>query len=837
MSPDSCPSPETLNDWAQGRLDEGRAEAIENHLEKCNACEQLSAKFHFIEPSQLQPGVGGFHTEEECSAAINRLIGAKNSDAEDAPAVRPWDTLTGAKIRDYQLIRQLGKGGMGTVYLAEHTQLKKQVAIKVLPYSAQEDPANINRFRREMRAVGQLDHPNIVQALDAGEDGGLYFLTMELIIGRDISDLSKGKRRFSIEAACEIVRQAAEGLQYVHDQGLIHRDIKPSNIMLTESKVRVKILDLGLALLPDSGSIDSITSDSQLVGTLEYMSPEQTETTEDLDHRIDIYSLGVTLYRLLTGSVPFRGPEYRKPMKRLKALTTTDPPSVATRRNNLPAGLVTLVDQMISRVPGERPVSMTEVATRIREFCPDSPLTEIPSAHVDSVELDAADFSNAKGPLNADTSPTECDTVVDRSALRDTAIQSRSRTPKLIAVLAVPIAMLLGVIWLRTNGTYVQIESDPSIQLTLDVLDTDNALANSFEIGTGQNLFWLATGKYKIRLPAEEKDRISVSKDRLVVERGGTMVVTVERKSKTENTDTTIANNAPAGTNAIPQTTVARPNWNWSKPVSLGAPIATEWKDDQPAFTADGLTLFFGSYCIPRAMGEGDRDLWMVTRPAIDQPWGNVKNLGSAINSAMKETHPTYHSPTRTLIFASNRGGGVGETDLWFSKLSEDGNSWSRPQSLGTKTNSGFIDEGPEISADGLLLYFSSTRPATTSGNNIWMSTRESVQDKWRIPKEVPNVNSNSDDLSPALSSDLLTLIFASTRTGGAGKHDLWGCTRSSIKEEWSPPFNLGPQINTEETDYHPAFSPVDNSLYWGSSRSGGLGGTDIWMAKRLPEK
>ena len=218
---------------------------------------------------------------------------------------------------------------MGTVYRGVHTKLDRIVAINLLRSEKMEDAGAVDRFEREMRAIGKLDHPHIVRAMDAGEEQGTHFLVMELLDGLDLSSIARrmGPAAWSISEtpsmtvadACEMIRQAASGLQAAHRHGMVHRDIKPSNLVLVEGAPPiVKVLDLGLALLGDLGAASDreLTTTGQAMGTIDYMAPEQATDSHVVDTRADIYSLGATLYRLLTGTVPFSRNEYNTTAKR-----------------------------------------------------------------------------------------------------------------------------------------------------------------------------------------------------------------------------------------------------------------------------------------------------------------------------------------------------------------------------------------------------------------------------------------------------------------------------------------------------------------------------------------
>ncbi len=209
----------------------------------------------------------------------------------------------GTRFGDYEILAELGAGGMGRVYRAKDMTLERSVALKTLAPQFGSDAGFVQRFLKEARAAARLNHPNIVQIYDFGQVGETYYLAMEYVDGHSLGAYLR-RGHFSERDAILVIRHACRALAVAHAEGLVHRDIKPDNLMLT-SKGEVKLVDLGIAKRVDEDQ--SLTQTGQAVGTPHYISPEQIRGTRDVDARADIYSLGATLYHLVTGHTPFRG--------------------------------------------------------------------------------------------------------------------------------------------------------------------------------------------------------------------------------------------------------------------------------------------------------------------------------------------------------------------------------------------------------------------------------------------------------------------------------------------------------------------------------------------------
>jgi len=254
----------------------------------------------------------------------------------------------------YVMLDSLGQGGMGQVFKAEHTIMGRVVAVKVLPKS-KSTPEAVASFNREVRTQAQLDHENLVRAHDAGHDGNVHFLVTEFVPGTDLRKLVRGNGKLSMRAAASIVMQAARGLEYAHNRGIIHRDIKPGNILVTPEG-RTKVSDLGLAAFFSEEDLDD--RKGKIVGTADYLAPEQVLNPGSITASCDIYSMGCTLYYAMTGKVPFPGGTSKEKARAHCTKTPVDP-----RRLNpdISVEFAEVIARMMAKDPRDRPQTAAEV--------------------------------------------------------------------------------------------------------------------------------------------------------------------------------------------------------------------------------------------------------------------------------------------------------------------------------------------------------------------------------------------------------------------------------------------------------------------------------------------
>ncbi|GIW80171.1 MAG: hypothetical protein KatS3mg105_1978 [Gemmatales bacterium] len=274
----------------------------------------------------------------------------------------------------YRILDRLGSGGMGQVFKATHRALNKLVALKVMRSEHVSNPNAVRRFHREIQAAAKLSHPNIVMAIDANSVGDTHFFVMEYVDGIDLSQLVRKKGALPVRIACEFIKQAAQGLQHAHERGLVHRDIKPANLLLArptpaQKMGTIKISDMGLARLDSSAlETDSAswhTQEGRVLGTPDYMAPEQALASSDVDIRADIYSLGCTFYYLLTGRPPF--PDCGL-MEKLIKHRLEQPTPIETLRPEVPAAVIDIVRRMMAKEPKDRYQTPMEVVNALTQL-------------------------------------------------------------------------------------------------------------------------------------------------------------------------------------------------------------------------------------------------------------------------------------------------------------------------------------------------------------------------------------------------------------------------------------------------------------------------------------
>jgi serine/threonine protein kinase/putative intracellular protease/amidase len=402
------PTGEELAAFVAGRLSSARQRLLERHIENCGeCCRRLETLPEDTLVERLRTPHAELPTPSIPEPPTRRFVALDESippELVDHPR--------------YRVIRSIGGGGMGQVFLAEHRIMERPVVLKIVRRELLTDPFAVKRFRIEVKAAAQLGHPNIVHAHDADQAGELHFLVMEFVEGTSLSKAVARHGPLPLVNACNYIRQAAQGLAHAHQKGMVHRDIKPQNLMLTPAG-QVKILDFGLAQFAREAALHDpttaspataehsgtiVTEAGTVFGTPDYMAPEQAKSARDVDIRADIYSLGCTLYFLLTGKPPFPA---GTSLDKINAHRSRPFPPLTGTRDSIPPELAVILEKMTAKEPLERYATPTEIAqalaplarsSKSKSVGPVAPAASFPTpASTTASPFDSPSITVAKG--------------------------------------------------------------------------------------------------------------------------------------------------------------------------------------------------------------------------------------------------------------------------------------------------------------------------------------------------------------------------------------------------------------------------------------------------------
>ncbi|MDB5392124.1 MAG: prkC 34 [Planctomycetaceae bacterium] len=663
---------------------------------------------------------------------------------------------------DLEILRLLGAGGMGAVYQARQPKLDRDVALKILSPELALAPEFVERFFREARALAKLNHPNIVGVYDVGQNGPFLFILMEFVEGATLRDLlQQGK----IEAAeaLRIVPKICEAIQFAHDRGVIHRDIKPENILFNELGA-VKIADFGLAKLT-SADRDSLTGTNARMGTVHYMAPEQVANTSTVDHRADIYSLGVTFYEILTGELP-----------------TIDyqPPS---RKSSVDSGVDRIVGRSLKTIPSERYQRAAEMQSDLERLAfwrgrlsglawggviavlavvvvivmiSNRGHEPRPVAHLGSET--AGSISNSTNANSAKTNSAKTDSTsvskTESTQLASSIPTSKSAVqPNTSPPTVVPIAS-------TTQAKPLQILISP------DAAKIAELFTDAWTWSEPVNLGPVINSKAADSQPCLSRDGLTL----------------IFGSSRSDD---------GTWTYDLWQSRRSSRDTPWQPPEKLKPPVNTVSFESDPDLSEDGLSLIFASN---RNGGYGEIDVWCSQRESVDSPWGFPTNAGPQINTKRNEGVGTTWGEGKVFIYTSY--------NLFFKqRLIMQTLRNDRHEPLSNSKNVDIVIDragnvsDPSISRDGLVLLWTEQMNEDGDGPtqaDLFYSVRQRNEIFRRgIRIECP-VNSIWSDSSAFLSADGRTLLFESNREGTLGEGDLWMSERIRVNKSQpdGPPQN-----------------------------------------------
>jgi len=787
---------------------------------------------------QLEDKVGDF-------LEIPLFVSSANLDES------PLTEGPGTVIDRYKLLEKIGEGGMAVVYMAQQQKpIRRKVALKIIKLGM-DTKSVIARFEAERQALAMMDHPNIAKVLDAGEtETGRPYFVMELVTGISITEYCD-KNNLTTKERLSLFIQVCNAVQHAHQKGIIHRDIKPTNVMVTrhEGTPIPKVIDFGIAKATNQKLTEKtlFTRYAHIIGTPAYMSPEQADLGDlDVDTRSDIYSLGVLLYELLTGTTPFSEKELRKAgyLEMQRIIREKEPTKPSTKLSTF----------------GQ---TLTDIA-KYRDSTPDLLRKEI-RGDLDWIVMKALEKTRDRRYDNADTLAKDVQRHLSNQPifarapstiylLRKFVRRHRYRVATaLVLVVTLSAVTIILAMWNRKRlqlaeaeplmhrGILYEVSQSLYKKEPTEALRTLKSILNSEHVGTQARFLYddfMANAREQIIFytnkieddPDNEENYLHRARYHYYLQDNDEFLSDMDRYVNI----------------LIPSTETSSSNY-WIKNflgglwrstrTNLGPAINSRYHEAAPSISPDGLSLFFVS---DRPGGYGGHDIWVARRETKSGPWGQPENLGRIVNSSSNDGSTSISADGLSLYFTSNRPGGYGSQEIWVSKCSKKGDPWGQPENLGSTVNAPSFDFRPSISADGLSLYFDSRRPGGLGGPDIWVTKRASLEDPWEKPVNLgPPVNSSFQEGAVSISADGLALFFISNRPGGYGLHDIWMTWRTTTHDSWNTPINLGPTVNTSSREGSPWISADGLELYFDDFELPAwdkVSGFDLWRVNIITE-
>ncbi|NQV27685.1 MAG: serine/threonine protein kinase [Rhodopirellula sp.] len=746
-------------------------------------------------------------------------------------------------IDKYLILDLIDVGGMGMVFKAIHRTMNRVVAVKMISQQLLSSPEQVKRFQREVRVAATLEHPNIVRSYDADQTGGVHFLVMEYVRGRNLHQIARTSGPLPLSQAVDCIRQSAVGLQHAHEHGIVHRDIKPGNLLLDDRGI-VKVLDLGLAHVDESFQEGTSESDSKnkdsgrpyvsrmeptaagtILGTASFMAPEQSLDAHLVDFRSDVYSLGCTFYFLLTGDTPYSGSTVFKVFVQHRE---GEIPSLQDKRPDVPDSIESVYRQMVAKKPEDRFQSMSDLI----------------------VALDKCQIA-----LPAPTNPVRRNADVSVS----TEDQATVVEPELAA-----------------NATTTESQRKPVALWALF------AIVATLVVAT---LYW----------PEDQIGSDELTTDQETLKISGAPVNDLN-STLASDVDTSVSDDSTASAADL----IATGRWEWKLDKKLLEPINSPDTEFGADMTDDGLMIVVSS---SNGVEKSDRDLFFATRASRKAPWSELTRLPVSVNSKGEEISPVFSDNGMSLSFVRRSQEGLFHLK---TRRGNDGSKWSAPEELernplgklysltrdgltafrlqrqtpsnskiehvlnlcrrastdepfGDVETSSLGDSGlptstATLSNDGRLLIYIQDEAAAASllSRKFFMVTRVGWDSPWSRP--VPILPTLGGIQAPCLQFGNRTLLCSSNGPNAAGgRHDIYMArlveksqpTEQSVREspadllasgewKWQVEKNLGPTINSPAIVFGADMTADELTIVFSSLRQQQPpGNRDLWIASR----
>lgn len=623
---------------------------------------------------------------------------------------------------------------------------------------------------------------NVVQIYSIHEHP-IPAIAMEFVAGETLQARIDRLGAIAVRDVIEISRQIAAGLTAAHARGLIHRDIKPSNVLVEEgSVIRIKLSDFGLARLSE---MTEITPGEIIAGTPMYMSPEQARG-EDLDQRSDLFSFGSVIYAMLCGQPPFRG---SNPLSVLKRVCEEPARPLTEIVPGIPPELNAIVHRLLAKRPDERYRVADEVNLLLTKICLNEPAL---GAH----EGDRSKDSLVTLSCTALLSSPRCWNPSLAAWFKLPSLLQRSRC---VVICCAVIGAIGSITLTRMNlapGTVALAEKGrPATSIS-----PQDSPSNDEKSGKQLNSE-IQKKAEKLNNKAELSDKGQSSEKRTAPPRPDVPTSASGHSIKLFNHPLISA------------------DWEWAAPENLGRQIYPTGPIREAFVSRDERTLLF----------RHKKSTMISTRTNTLETFPPA----SVLTERRYRLFPSLSEDGLILSFSAS--GGIGHIDLWEQRRSTVSEPFGAAQNLGTPLNSASSDGQSTYSSDGLMLIFCSARPGGLGSEDLWIAKRSSVQQPFeRLRHLGDHLNHSGQDFTPYLTADDQVLLFAAPRQGTIGSFDLWMSIRIENTDEFGPPMNLGPQVNTPDHEGRPCLSADGQTLYFCSDRAGGLPPSDLWCIRRI---